>query len=369
MKFSVSTKPLLNGLNLGIVDANVSKFYQKSTLAQVTANKTNLTINLEASSVLSEIRLKGSGDSDETCTVFVDCLILKKLVSTFEAAVTIFEFTDAGLVLHSGKSKFNLPKIIDEEDFELTAPSKEAAVSDSIDIDKTAWKFVKDFQMYAIAMSFIHPVYTRVYVGENGDVIVGDFDNGLFTYSKKNNLGKTCLLTDTIINLFNSLPEGASIAPLNDSYVVNVKTDSFEFTSEFTPDYENDDDIGRYNADLILNMMKVDSANSLKLDITPIKTALDQSALLSSNSEDRITFEVSSNQIHLVDNNINCQVAVSSGQSKDYSVQFKTESLKSVISKASSTDIEISPVCSEEDRVDGVFIVSEGLTTVLAGVE
>ena len=136
MNFNVSTKPLTDALNLGVINQNVSKFYQKSCLAQVTASKRDLKINLEASNVLSELHLRGSGDSEETVTTFVDCLLLKQLVSTFEANVTTFEFTEGGLILHSGKSKFTLPKMIDDSELELNSPSKLEGQSSIIDIDK-----------------------------------------------------------------------------------------------------------------------------------------------------------------------------------------------------------------------------------------
>jgi hypothetical protein len=371
LKFTVSTKPLVDSLDLGIVNANVSKFYQRSTVAQITATKTDLKINLEAASIVSEIHLKGSGDSDTKSVVFVDSLLFKQLVSTFETSTTEFEFTENGLILHSGKSKFTLPKMIDDDDVELDAPSLADYNVQKISIDKSDWKFIKDYQMYAIAMSFIHPVYTRVWVGEDGQVLVGDFDNSLFTYSKKNNLNRTCLLADTIINLFNALPEGAEIAPLDKSYVVNVKTDSYEFIAEFTPEYEDEDDIGSYNSAIILNLMTTDENNTLKFDISPIKKALDQSSLLSSNSEDKIEFSVIDNQIILKDNNIESKVDVKGNDSSfNYSLQFKTESLKSVVSKLPSDTITLSPMISGEgSEVVGVVIESDGLTVVLAGVD
>ena len=366
MNFNVSTKPLANVLDLGVVNQNVSKFYQKSCLAQVTASRKDLKINLEAANVLSEIRLKGSGDSDETVTMFVDCLVLKQLVSTFDAPVTAFEFTEGGLILHSGKSKFTLPKMIDDSELELTAPRDDVS-QDIIDIDKSDWKFIKEHQMYAIAMSFIHPVYTRVWVGEDGDVLVGDFDNSLFTHSKKSKLGSTCLLSDTIINLFNILPEGAKLRKLNDSYVIKVSTDGYEYMSEFKPIYESDEGVGSYNSDIILDMMVYDDSSAIKVNTTSINKALNQAALLGSSTEDTIKFSVKEGSLSLVDNNVDCNVPIE-GITNNYHVEFKTALLKSVISNFDEETVFISPM-KQEDEVAGIIVWSKNMTVVLAGID
>ena len=119
MKFTVSTKPLQDGLSLGVIKSNVSKFYQKSCLAQITADKHTLTINLEAASITSELLFKGVGEGEDKVTTFVDCLMLKDLVSTLDNNTTILEFVDGGVILISGKSKFTLPQMIDESDLEI----------------------------------------------------------------------------------------------------------------------------------------------------------------------------------------------------------------------------------------------------------
>ena len=75
-KFTVSTKPLIDGLNLGILNANISNFFQRSTMAQVTANKNTLVINLEAAFIYSEVEFKGMGTEDESATIFVNSSLL-----------------------------------------------------------------------------------------------------------------------------------------------------------------------------------------------------------------------------------------------------------------------------------------------------
>jgi len=368
MKFNLSTKPLIDALNLGIVNQNVSKFYQKSCLAQVTADRHSLKVNLEASYVLSEIILKGSGDEDTPTTIFVDSLLLKQLVSTFEAAVTTFEFTEGGLILHSGKSKFTLPKMIDGTELELSAPGKANPTSAVIDLDKSDWKFIKDYQMYAIAMSFIHPVYTRVWVGESGDVIVGDFDNSMFTHSKMSKLGSTCLLSDTIINLFNSLPDGARLTKLDKSYLINVQTDGFEYASEFTPLYEDDEAVGSYNSEIILGMMVKDEENAVKLNVAAVNKFLNQAALLSTSTEDTIKLAVEGSEFSLTDKNVDCKLPVEGVCANPYSIDFKTSLLKSVVSNFDEDEVKIAPMV-QEDAVIGIILWTSKMVTVLAGID
>lgn len=369
MKFIVNTKPLADGLDLGVINANVSKFYSKSCLAQVTADKHTLRINLEAAYIVSEIRLKGSGDSDSSVTIFVDSLLFKQLVSTFESSTVTLEFSENGLILHSGKSRFTLPKMMDEVDMELKAPRLPDYATDPITIDKADWKFVKENQMYAIAMSFIHPVYTKVWVGSEGDVLVGDFDNSLFTHSKKSKLGNTCLLSDTIINLFNSLPEGAQLIKFDKSYLINVKTDGFEYIAEFTPQYESDEDVGSYNSDIILGMMKPaeSGVGSVKFNASAVSKFLNQAALISSNSDDVIKFSISEGQLTLADKNVDCKLTVKGDTESSYSVEFKTVLLKSVISNYSE-EINVSPMM-QDDVVVGIVLWNDELMTVIAGVD
>lgn len=369
MKFTLSTKPLSDALALGVVNANISKFYRKSCLAQVTASKSDLIINLEASFILSEIRLKGSGDAETTETIFVDSLLLKQLVSTFDTSTVTLEFTEGGLILYSGKSKFTLPKMVDGDELSLNTPSIPGESANAIKVDKADWKFIKDYQMYAIAMSFIHPVYTRVWVGSNGDVLVGDFDNSIFTHSEKNKLGDTCLLSDTVINLFNSLPEGAELYKSEKSYMIKVATDGFEFIAEFTPQYESDEGVGSYHSEMILDMVEKPAEGSIKLSTAAINKFLSQAELLKSSAEDVITLYVNdNNQIGLKDSNVDCIIDVEGKISEPFKVNFKTSLLKSVFSNYTDESIKLAPMISE-DEVVGVLVWNKELTTVLAGVD
>ena len=295
MKFTLSTKPLVDALNLGVINGNVSKFYAKSCVIQLTASKRDLKMNLEASNVYTEIILKGSGDEDGPKVTFVDCLLFKQLLGTLETSTVTIEYVEGGIAIHSGSSKFNLPSMNFEGAGDLSLKSPELAESNapSITIQNSDWKFIKDHQMFARAMSFIYPIYTRVWIGKDGTVIVGDFGQQLFTTSKKGSLGETCLLEETIVNLFNSLPENATLTQLGKkNYRIDVKTDGFEYAAEFAPQYEGDEGVGNYKSEVFLQAMQEDETNCFNISLSIISKALSQAELLNTDSDASITMSL-----------------------------------------------------------------------------
>ncbi len=367
MKFTCNTKPFADSLDLGIINSNVSNFHQKSCTVELTATENMLKINIEASQIYTEIHIPGKGEGD-TATIFVDSLLLKNLASTFESQTVTLDFTDDGLTLISGKSKFTLAKMVDGGDFDLRAPAVPESMNDAIELNQSDWKFIKDYQMYAISMAFINPVYTKVWVGQNGDVLVGDFDNSLFTHSVHSKLGKTCLLSDTIINLFNSLPSGSKISPLDDSYVIQLKTDSYEYLTQFTPLYESDESVGSYNSDIFLGMMQHDEDSAVKINTVAVTKALNQALLLSTNSQDSIFFSLEGDHVHLTDKNVDCSIPISGQSAETYKVEFNLERLKKVVANYSDETISVSPM-EQDGAVVGIMVWNDALTTIVAGLE
>ena len=367
MNFTVSTKPLTDALNLGVINANISKFYQKSLLAQLTADAHFLTINLEAASISTEIKLKGSGDVEETAIVFVDCASLKSIVNTFEQSVTTLEFTENGLILHSGKSSFTLPKMVDSTEVELTKPALAEDSQASTKLTKADWQFIDSHQMYAIGTSFAHPVYTRVWVGESGDVIVGDFDRSIFTFSKKGKLGKTCLLTDTIINFMVSLPDSATITALGNSYRVDVKCDAFEYAAEFTPKYESDPGVGSYASDSIFAMAQKDENNFITVPVESLKKIMAQAGILAASGEIVTHMTYADSELRIYDNNIDCQNKVD-GTCYNFSLDLNSELFRSSIGNIDADSIKIAPM-KQEDTVVGICIFTDNMSIVLGGLE
>ena len=357
---TVNTKPLLTALNLAVVNSNVSKYYKKSGIAQITVEPRQLKLNFEAENVISEVSIAGVSTSAETQVVMVDNLLLKQLISTFSSATIVLDVQPDALVITSGKSRFTLPRI-DTDGLTLNTPDVITS-NTSLDVDKDAWRFIKDNQMYAISMSFEHPVYRKVWVSESGDTLVGDFDTCLFTHSTKSNLGYTCLLSDTIINRLNSLPEGAKMYWNDGSYIISLITDSFKYTAQFSPRLEADE--GSYNSEIILGSLNHPD-NCFAVAAAQVNQILGQALLLSTNTEDTIWLKVSNNEMTLQDNNMKGTIDIDFDG--EFELEFKTDSLKSVISSYGDVDIRIGPSILD-DEVVGIIVWDDDLTTTLAGV-
>lgn len=364
MVFTVSTKPLQNAIDLGIIKENISKFNQKSCLAQITASRTELRINIEAPSIYTEIVLKGSGDSDTTETIFVDCSLLKQLVDSFDKDITSIDFVDGGIVLHSGSSKFTLPKLIDSGNLSLNRPSTQAT-GDSIELKASDWKFVKEHQMFAISIWMIHPVYTKVWISEDSRVVIGDIDNAIFTLSNKSNLGSTCLLNPTIINLFTNLPEGSKIQKDGNSYILKVETDGYLLTSQFLPEYETDEGVGSYNAEAILGTM-THPENYIEVEVAPIIKFLSQADIVATSQDTSTFFKVNNGVLTLNRGSGDFKLNINQvGTLADYSGDFKSTFFKSIFSSVDSDKIKIGPVYNEGELSGSVFW-TDNLSIVLA---
>ena len=373
MKFTTNTKPLAEALNLGIIDSNISNFYKKSCIAQITATTDTLIVNVESSMICTEIRVKGVGEDGEFAKAFVDAALFKKLIHTFESNVCI-EFDANGIKLQSGRSKFSLGNSIGDavsiDDFSLKAPATPAQDAEFVEVNKDAWKFIKDNQMFAASESYTKPVYTKAWISENGDVLVGDFDASLFTYSKKGTLGTTCLLSNTIINLFNSLPESAQMTKLNKDYIIKFSKDAYDYVTQFTPQYESDEEVGSYKSDLIFTRL-VHPEKSNKVFTGLITKLLNQTSLLSSASS-IIKLSVKDGSMYLDSENVNGQIEIDGDESLEYSVNFRLDTLKQVISNYGDRWIEVGPMYyNPEDptsTIVGIMIWNEELTTICAGV-
>lgn len=365
MKFTVSTKPLQNAIDLGIIKENISKFNQKSCLAQVTASRDTLRINIEAPSIYTEIVLRGSGDSDEEETIFVDCALLRQLVDSFDKDITTIEYVDGGIVLHSGSSKFTLAKLLDANNLSLNRPTTNSEGT-GIELKSGDWKFVKEHQMFAISVWMIHPVYTKVWIGADGKVVVGDIDNVIFTLSEKSNLGSTCLLNPTIINLFTNLPEGSSIKQVDKSYVLSVDTDGYSLTSQFIPEYEDDEGVGSYNSEAILGTL-VKPENYIEVDVAPINKFLNQADIVATSQDTSTSFKLEGNTLMLNrgSGDFKVEVTTTGTIAEGFAGDFKSTFFKSIFSSIDGDKIKIGPVYNEGELSGSIFW-TDNLSIVLA---
>lgn len=366
MKFSLSTKPLVTAANLVIINSNVNKFDHKSIMVELTATNTELMLNTETNSILSEVKLMGVG-TEAFARAFVDAVIFKQLITSLKTTQVELEFTDGALVVTSGKSSFSLPKLADDKDGAFREPTTLSAESfnTAAVLDVAKWKYIKEHQLYAKAESVAMPVYTYAWVGATGDVLVGDLNNSIFTHSKSGQLDMNCLIKDTIINLFTSLPENTKILRDGDSYALYISSDSYTYRAQITPVIESEEN-GDYNAETILGIMNVE--NPIKVDGSEIITILNQSALLTIDKNPKIDMSVNAEGIHLKDKRVNATIAVEGTVDTPYSLSFKPQQLKSLISNCPNNELEICPRLLDGEVV-GIIVHTGEYTAVLAGAE
>ena len=365
MKFVISTKPLKSVTNLGIIKANITKHDHRSHVVQLTATGDTLKINIEATSIKTRMQLHGSGDSKGPAIIIVDCARFKALLDSIENDVITLEFADGALYVHAGTSKFAIPQIFDAHDAQLNEPTDEYSFEGTTTIKPTNWQFIKEHQLYAIATKEERPVYRNVWVGKDHDVIVGNVDIGMFTFSKKSDFDNTCLLPLSLINLFATIPEGSTLSKFGRSYVLNINTDSYSLITEFIPKYEDDESVGSYRSDIILSKA-IHPEAYITVDVGPLIKFIGQTSIFRDSDVDKaMQFNVANGKLTLK-NKSNSYVA---NVSKDvtWEILFNIDYFKSVISNFDADKINIAPVVDIEGKVTGCQFWTDDLTAVLAG--
>ena len=323
MKFTLNSKPLKNVTDLGIIKQNISSLYYRSNIAQITATRNSFQINVEAAGIKTAMVLKGgSGDTDETASILVDCSTLKSLIDSIDSNVITFNFDTGSLGIISGTSKFTLPQILDVRDVQVSAPTENFTADETITIKAESWKFIKDHQ-----------------------------------------LDSTCLLPISLVNLFTNIPEGSTISRIGKTYILNIDTDSYSMSTEFTPFYEDDESVGSYNADIILGML-TKSDNFLTVDVTPITKFIGQISLLSQGAFDKnVDLSISNNVLTL--SALDCEYKLNIDSKTDYSVQFDMDKFKDVLSHFDDDNVKIAPM-ERDGQTIGCIFWTDSLITLLA---
>ena len=374
MKFTVSVKPLKNVTSQGIIPANISNFYQRSTVLQITATQDTLKLNVEASSIKTRMTLRGSGDEETPRSVMVDCLKFKKLIDSIDSDVLTLEFIPGGLYVHSGRSKFAIAQVMDTNDATLNEPDDSLVSESEVTINSEAWKFVKEHQMYAISNSEKRPVYKNVWVGENKEIIIGDMDLSLFTFSRYGEFESSCLLPPTLVNLFISIPEGSTISKCGRDYLLRIETDSYSMLTQFTPKYEDDAAVGSYSSQIILGTLNHPD-KFVTVDTSAILKFINQTAIVNQADTGKITeFTIADGVLTLTNRSSSCSMEVGVSDIS-YTVKFATVFLKNVLSNLDGDKVNIAPVIRNIPDSTGAPVPTpvgcifwtDNLTTMLAG--
>lgn len=369
MKFTCNTKPLKTAIELGIIKSNISQFVSRSRVVKLTATESALKINIEASRIATELTLHGSGDEVGPVSVILDSITFRNLVTTFDADVTTIEFVQGGVIMHSGKSKFKLAQMSDDADSSFGVPANPKTFTQqyvSTAIDTESWKFVRDHQLFALATELKHPIYTRVWVGADGDVLVGDVDKGIFTHSKKGALADTCLLLSTIVNLFAALPDGAELIKLPSSYLIHLSTDGYDYLTEFTPEYETDEGVGEYHHEVIFYAL-TPSNDGVLVTTAELRKFLSQTSLLAASSDSPVSMTIADKCIIIEENKGKKEIPTETEVDAPWSCTFKSGDLRQVLSRFDAS-VRIAPKFDEEtgSAVDGVVFSDDTMSVVLA---
>lgn len=368
MRFTVSTKPLADALSLAIINANVSEYYKQSCIAQIKASGEYLTVTLNAARLNSVVRMKGTSyGSTETCSILVSSLTFKALVQSFDSSTITFEFINNAVILHAGKSKFTLAAT-SEYDQDLILPSAVPDSANMIEINTADWNFVKSHQAYALSISYAKPAYTRVYITDGGEVLTGDMDMEMFTHSEKSNLGTTCFLSTSIVNLLTALPEGSKLVENSGNYIISVKTDGYEFTAEMMP--ESEEDIGSYNYEIIMSIFERNERLGSTFDVGAVYKFLKQSELVpaSTTKEPAIHMEISNGNIKLTGDGVECDLDTQNTLETAYSATLPSKLFKDVISNLDEDSAVVYPVTSD-DIVKGLIFCTDNMEIALSVAE
>lgn len=368
MKFTVNTKPLKDALAIAIVDSNVSRYYQKSTLVQLTMEQNHLRINTEANAIMTEVSVYGHGECNGGESILIDALLFKKLINTISATQMDIEFSENAVSVRTASGSYNLPKMLDTSEAQLNRPESltDSEIEFGLEVDTDSWKYIKSHQMFARATTDEYPVYTYVFFGEGGDVLVGDYKSSIFTHSSCGILGEDCLISESIVNMFNSIPDNARLIKKGENYIVNANTDAFTFTASFVPRYESDE-LGRYNSDIFIELMSTFNKEHISIKSSDITTVLNQVQILSKRLT-KLHLCISGDTMTLSDVNMKSTIHSDVVQNQTYEVNMNPDNLRNVISHCPDATLDIYPAMNGENIV-GIMIASGSMTVVIAGVE
>lgn len=368
MKFTVNVQPLKDALSYTVVRENISKFFEKSTVVELTVENECLKVNTQATSLVSEAVVRGCCDCQDIGRAIVDSTLFKSLVSSIDSVEVTLEFKETCVSVLSGKSTFDVPKLLSEEDdASLDKPVSCSAEDNSI-LNVDVWKSVQSNQLYAVASSMIRKAYTYVWMSSDKGVLTGDLDMSFFTHYPESDLPGTFLVKPTIVNMLASMPDGCEVVHVEDlTYQVRFDLDSFSFCAEFSLQHEGSEDIGEYDSEIILDMVEAKSDSNVKLLKSSLSSAVKKAQLFSSASKPYCTVTCSRKGMYVVTDNVDCMVC-SDECEKEYSSKFMVSDLDMVVSHMPSDEVEVSPIV-KQGEVFGLRFKCGSVTSLIGGVE
>lgn len=382
MKAVVNTEALKAGLGTLILDSGISKFNPKSCITRLTISKGTLQLDTEYTDIKSRLRIDCETEGSSESVIYIESSVFKKLINSLTAAtltLTLDDSDSTSLIVNAGKSKFIVPQIAEYMDVKFgidTANSEdlETLFDGSAKFDFSAWKFISNYQLYAIADNTTnHKAYTNVYVGENNEIIVGDYNNNLFTFSTKNTMFDSCMLSGSVVKLLISYPDDSCIARSESQsnlwYIMCHKDDGhYSLISEFTTKLESESE--NYQADKVIPLMTHDDSLAVTIpNLAAIRDVLAQGSVLVSNKNGYvINLAVSDGKLRIYGNNME-YVEDIDNSNISFEVAFRLQKFIDTVSHLDSNEVKIMPKYRKGrdggEVVIAILIWTDDLTIVL----
>lgn len=380
MDVTLSTEALKSGLSTLILDSSISKFNPKSCITRITMSSGILQLDTEYADIKSRLKINCISDVDDLKVIYVESSVFKKLINSLNTGDVVLEISDKDsttLVVRAGKSKFYVPQIAEYQDVKFGIDSADIEdmaklFDNSTKFDFSAWKFISNYQLYALADSVTAlKAYTNVYVGEDNAIIVGDYNNNLFTYSNKNTVFDSCMIPGSVVKLLISYPEDSSVARGDNGlwYIMcQSENDNYSLVSEFKTLEESD--TLNYQSDKILPLMVHDNKLAVTIpNLASIKDVLAQGSVLVNNKNDYvINLSVENGKLRVYGNNMEYVENVDNSEI-NFTVGFRLQHFIDTISHLDSNEITIMPKYRKDrngnEIVIAILIWTENLTVVL----
>ena len=106
----------------------------------------------------------------------------------------------------------------------------------------------------------------------------------------------------------------------------------------------------------------------IEVSASDILTALNQSALLTTDKNPKIEFSVSDGVLRLKDKRVDIEIPAKGKVDSPYSIIFKSALLKSVISNCPDDNLKIGPR-ETDGEIAGIIVNTPQMTSVLACVD
>lgn len=362
--------PLKEAVDLVVIPSNVSQYYGLSTVIQLTIdNDEEIRLNSASELLYSEAFVPGTASGDIGARIIVDALQFRQLINSLDASIVELAIVNNNLIITVGKSTYTVASASVVADKELPRPAQPQGTG--VEIDPVVWKTIKAGQMYAIVDSSVDQVYRSIYNGES-ETIVGDRTIGLFTVYDRAGLPTVCLYNRNVIGLMLKLGDSGLLYQLDTTYVVQMLTDTYNYTAEIIPESSISTDL--YQPRMILDLIQDKYEVGLVVSTTQFRRVLAQAGFLGDKNATTnvVTLDADGSSLWVRGDAFKVELPgelLGSLGDLEYKYQamFSVKFLDSVIRHCVDDTVAIHPYY-RNDLLVGCVFVSGGISTILARV-